>query len=160
MESEPPKADPPQRKRRWFQFSLRTLMIGVTLLAVICGYVAKQVQIVRERKTAFERILSDAKQFGIIYDTWTMPSETKYGSQHYCGLLSPDVGHCVSQYLSDDRPSAFWRWLGEPDIAVKAICVKPDHDSADIARLGELFPEATIYAINESPYGLTSTQLR
>jgi hypothetical protein len=27
MQTEPPKADPPKRKRRWFQFSLRTLMI-------------------------------------------------------------------------------------------------------------------------------------
>ena len=27
MQTEPPKADPPKRKRRWFQFSLRTLLI-------------------------------------------------------------------------------------------------------------------------------------
>jgi hypothetical protein len=27
MQTEPPKADPPKRKRRWFQFSLRSLMI-------------------------------------------------------------------------------------------------------------------------------------
>jgi hypothetical protein len=27
MEAEPPEAEPPKRKRRWFQFSLRTLMI-------------------------------------------------------------------------------------------------------------------------------------
>ncbi len=33
MEAEPPQADPPNRQRRWFQFSLRTLKIGVTLLA-------------------------------------------------------------------------------------------------------------------------------
>jgi hypothetical protein len=29
MESEPPKVDPPKRKRRWFQFSLRSLLIVV-----------------------------------------------------------------------------------------------------------------------------------
>ena len=28
MEAEPPKVDPPKRKRRRFQFSLRALMIG------------------------------------------------------------------------------------------------------------------------------------
>jgi hypothetical protein len=50
MEAEPPKADPPKRKRRWFQFSLRTLMIGVTLLAVVCGYVGWQAKIVRQRR--------------------------------------------------------------------------------------------------------------
>ena len=35
MEAEPIKAEPVKRKRRWFQFSLRTLMIGVTVVAVI-----------------------------------------------------------------------------------------------------------------------------
>jgi hypothetical protein len=50
MQSDPPKADPPKRKRRWFQFSLRTLMIGVALLAVPCGYLEWQAKIVRERR--------------------------------------------------------------------------------------------------------------
>ena len=34
MEAEPLKADPPKRKRRWYQFSLRTLLI-FTLICVI-----------------------------------------------------------------------------------------------------------------------------
>jgi hypothetical protein len=34
MEAEQPKAEPPKRKRRWYQFSLSTLF-GVTLLAVL-----------------------------------------------------------------------------------------------------------------------------
>ena len=50
MQTEPPKADPPKRKRRWFQFSLRTLMIVVTLLAVPCAYVGWQAKIVSERR--------------------------------------------------------------------------------------------------------------
>jgi hypothetical protein len=40
MQTEPPKAEPPKRKRHWFQFSLRSLMIVVTLLlAVLYGTV-------------------------------------------------------------------------------------------------------------------------
>ena len=39
MQTEPRKPSPPKRRRRRFQFSLRTLMIGVTLLAVPCAYV-------------------------------------------------------------------------------------------------------------------------
>ena len=31
MQTDPPKADPPKRKCRWYQFSLRTLMIVVSL---------------------------------------------------------------------------------------------------------------------------------
>ena len=35
--------------RRRIQFRLRTLMIGVALLAVACGYVAHETKIVRKR---------------------------------------------------------------------------------------------------------------
>jgi hypothetical protein len=54
MQTEPSKAEPPKRKRRWFQFSLRTLLIGVTLLAVPLGYVGWQAKIVRERGAFLE----------------------------------------------------------------------------------------------------------
>jgi hypothetical protein len=47
MQAEQPKADPPKRKRRWFQFSQRTLLIGVTLLAVVCGYFGCRAKIIR-----------------------------------------------------------------------------------------------------------------
>jgi hypothetical protein len=50
METEQSNTEPPKRKRRWFQFSLRTLMIGVTLLAVVCGYFGRQIELVKERK--------------------------------------------------------------------------------------------------------------
>jgi hypothetical protein len=50
METEPPKANPPKGKRRWFQFRLRSLLIGVTLAAIPCGYVGWQAKIVRDRK--------------------------------------------------------------------------------------------------------------
>jgi hypothetical protein len=40
MQTEPSKADPTKRKRRWFQFSLRTLMIVVTLLTGACAYLS------------------------------------------------------------------------------------------------------------------------
>ncbi len=44
------KAEPPKRKRRWYQFSLRTLMIVVTLLAGACAYLGSQAKIVRDRR--------------------------------------------------------------------------------------------------------------
>jgi hypothetical protein len=38
MQTEPFKANPPKRKRRWFQFSLRTLLlVVVTIAAVQCA---------------------------------------------------------------------------------------------------------------------------
>ena len=64
MQTEPPNANPPKRKRRWFQFSLRTLMIGVTLLAVACGYVGRQFEIVNERRAELNRVVN-ARLVGI-----------------------------------------------------------------------------------------------
>jgi hypothetical protein len=45
--------DQPSPRRR-FQFRLRTLMIGVTLLSVVCGYVAHEAKIMLERKALLE----------------------------------------------------------------------------------------------------------
>ena len=39
-----------------FQFRLRTLLIGVTLLAVLCGYLAHEAKIVRERKRVYYKL--------------------------------------------------------------------------------------------------------
>ena len=38
MQIEPPKADPPKRKRRWFQFSLRTLLLFTIAFVVVLGW--------------------------------------------------------------------------------------------------------------------------
>jgi hypothetical protein len=53
MQTEPSKAEP-KCKRRWFQFSLRTLMIAVTLLAVPMGYFGWQAKNVGEREAFLE----------------------------------------------------------------------------------------------------------
>jgi hypothetical protein len=42
MPTEPSKADPPKRQRRWFQFSLRTLLVVVTMLSIPCAYLAHE----------------------------------------------------------------------------------------------------------------------
>jgi hypothetical protein len=47
-------AMPDQPPRRRFQFRLRTLMVGVTLLAVPCSYVGWQVRVVKERRLQIE----------------------------------------------------------------------------------------------------------
>jgi hypothetical protein len=41
-------------KRRWFQFSLRSLTIGVTLLAPVSAYVARQHAFVHDRQQFLE----------------------------------------------------------------------------------------------------------
>ena len=65
MQTEPPEANLPKRKRRWFQFSLRTLLIVVTVLALLSAAVTWVVQdrqrLIHERDEAMGRE-ADAKQ--------------------------------------------------------------------------------------------------
>jgi hypothetical protein len=58
MQDEPPKAALPMRKRRWFQFSLRSLLIVVALLAVVCGDVGRQAEIMREPTRFVGRLIT------------------------------------------------------------------------------------------------------
>jgi len=57
MEAEPPKADPPKRKRRWFQFSLRSLLIFTMICAVACGLLGKRMEQKRKEREGVEAIL-------------------------------------------------------------------------------------------------------
>ncbi len=53
MEAKPTKAEPPKRKRRWFQFSLRTLLIFATIVAVSCAWIERRAERKsKERDTA------------------------------------------------------------------------------------------------------------
>jgi hypothetical protein len=45
----------PTSPRRRFQFRLRTLLIAVTLICVVAGYVGRQASIVRERRAELSR---------------------------------------------------------------------------------------------------------
>jgi hypothetical protein len=64
MQSDPSKAAPPKRKHRWFQFSLRTLLIGVTLLAIPLGYVGWQAKIVRHRRELIRQVVAAGSYVG------------------------------------------------------------------------------------------------
>ena len=109
METEPPK-----RKRRRFQFRLRTLMIGVTLLAVACGYVGWQAKIVRQR----------------------CASSLNYSSGFANCVKIVACGDPTK------APNLLRRWLG--DVASDAVALRPNSTTDDIRAAAELFPEAVI----------------
>ena len=57
MEAEPSEADPPKRKRRWYQFSLRTLMISTMIVAIACGWLGRRIERKRKEREAIQAIL-------------------------------------------------------------------------------------------------------
>jgi Leucine rich repeat len=58
MLTDPPNAEPPQRKRRWFQFSLRTLMIFTTVVAVGAAWLVPKIERKRRERDAVKAIES------------------------------------------------------------------------------------------------------
>jgi Leucine-rich repeat (LRR) protein len=57
MPTEPPKADPPKRKRRWFQFSLRSLMIFTLICAIPCAWLGRKIEQKRREREAVQAIV-------------------------------------------------------------------------------------------------------
>lgn len=62
MDEKPSAAAQPEARRRWYQFSLRMLLIVVTALAVPCAYLGWQAKIVSHRKL----VLKSATEHGLI----------------------------------------------------------------------------------------------
>ncbi len=124
-----------RRKRRWFQFSLRSLMIAVTLLALLSGYVARQYAFVQER----QRLLDEERtSYGTSDDASDIPwirqllgdqairvigldPETDKAKQQRVASLFPEAEICAVRVVhapngaeiglkqvpfSDERPSA------------------------------------------------------
>jgi hypothetical protein len=50
--------EPPKHKRRWFQFSLRSLMIFTVVCAVACDWFGWQAKIVRDRTAELNRAVN------------------------------------------------------------------------------------------------------
>jgi len=58
MDDNPNTVESGKPRRRWFQFRLRTLLIGVALLGAACSYVAHEVKFVRDRQVFLNASLS------------------------------------------------------------------------------------------------------
>jgi hypothetical protein len=120
----------PASRHPRFQFHLRALLLLVTLLAVACGYVARQAEIVRDRRSIFNF------------------SELSDGPQPIVG----PANHYIC--FSLERRGVPWirQLLG--DRAVFEIGLPIGTDKAERQRVAALFPEATIRAFRP-PYFMT-----
>jgi hypothetical protein len=122
MQTEPSKAEPPKRRRRWFQFSLRTLMIVVTLLAVPCAYVGWHAKIIHRRQAMLNKL-------------------TRLNGA--C-LTVAQVTEIEPSHEFDDTTKLPWirEWLGdEPVFGLNIPESVPEVDANEIA---SAFPEAVV----------------
>jgi hypothetical protein len=128
MQTDPPKADSLKRKRRWCQFSLRSLLIVVTLLAILCGYVGQQVEIVKEREVM-------AAAPGV-------DSVVAADSRDNITALTSGSGAARTNGDSREKIPWFRKWLG--DRYYLGLSIDKSASDDEIARYKKAFPEATI----------------
>jgi hypothetical protein len=124
-------------KRRWFRFSLRTLLIGVTLFCVVIGgYVGWQAKIIRERNAMIRRIerMQGSVEFGRLDQGWAEAG------------LDPNL-------FKEIQPRAVpWvrRLLGDSDVIY--IELPAETPASERASIRAVFPESQIGWVSYSVF--------
>jgi hypothetical protein len=119
MQTEPPNAAPPKRKRRWYQFTLRSLMIVVTATAAACAWVAHEGRVVQERRALRQWI------------------EEGGGA-----CANNDLAARIPPVSKINEPSIVRRWLGDQTVAT--VFLPRKFADQDLQRIKTCFRGATL----------------
>jgi hypothetical protein len=93
MQTESPKADPPKRKRRWFQFSLRSLLIAVAVTALLCAIVSrlpKPNELTLKQLQSIKAGMTEDKVLELVGRPNSIRPNEKGGVDWFYGILFPD----------------------------------------------------------------------
>jgi hypothetical protein len=118
-------------RRRWFRFSLRTMLVVVTILSV---WLAWESSVVRQRRTALAELRASGAYQVVTAEAWSQQNSP------FAGLFAPPK-------------SVSWmrKWLG--DEAVQEIWYSwyPAPTESELAHLRKVFPEAEVREIPAEP---------
>ena len=143
MEANPPRAELPKRKRRWFQFSLRSLLIFVVIVAIAAWYVRSEANFVNQRKELASYL---AAQNGAGFSGVTFASDV---TQHWRRLKLNIRFRCGSKTYDPPFPrvSFLREWLGDDFALTVRIYGRRPKDF--MKRIEAAFPEAEIIVAYE-----------
>ncbi len=130
-----PGYNPGMKTRRFCQFSLKSLFVLVTLVALPCGYVAWQHSIVEKRQA----MLAQINELG---GNW---KESDGNCHVFCGNARTVFlyGQFISHSGTFVDVSSVRRLIG--DRTVRVILVPNGTPIESISRIHEVFPEANIF---------------
>ena len=136
MADTPNTAEPGKPRRRWLQFRLRTLLVGVVLLSLPCAYFARrEARIVAARKNWLD---SHRREM----DRCTLMAA--HGVLWWPKGRLPEEDQQLYQ-----TPSRIRLWLG--DVACVKIAVRRSASTAEQIEAESLFPEAFIIVVDPPP---------
>jgi hypothetical protein len=146
MQTDSPKADPPKRKRRWFQYSLRTLLIFTLVCAVASAWLANKMEQKRKERDAVTAIV---KSGGHVYYDSDIQGKDWYARMRVAGPRGPEwlrklLGEnffsdveLVSLIRVKDAEEALINVRGLTEVERLTIC-QINFTDADLAKLIEL----------------------
>jgi hypothetical protein len=113
MQTEPPKTDPPKYNRRWFQFSLRTLLIPLALgvVAVVYFFVLPAIHDLQKRQETQKKL----QQIGDAVDRYEAQQRLPKTAQH---SFDPEDGYVPDADTAIKIAVAVWEPIyGKDQIA-------------------------------------------
>jgi hypothetical protein len=113
MQTEPPKADPPKRKRRWFQFSLRSLLIFVAICAIPCGWFGARMERATKQKAAVEAIVKAGGSVRYDYE--------RDATGNWIPVAEPHAPKWLRNLLGDDFFSTVVEATAYTDVSVEHL---------------------------------------
>ena len=117
-------------------------MIGVTLLALLCGYVGWQAKIVRERKELLSLVVDRGGGY-FIPDEPTLSSVRPMGVMPRDALVPPGKPKTtLSIHDVTKNPSWIRIWIGDERVTNLSLSASDSSDEA--ARIISAFPEANV----------------
>ena len=128
MQSEPSKADPPKRKRRRFQFSLRSLLLFTLVCAIACGWLGKKIEQKRQEREAVEAIVRSG---GIVrYDYQNQQHQKPPGPDWLLNFIGHDFFAEVDEVALSPYSTGAERKYLERFLRLRTLTV-PSNSDAD-----------------------------
>jgi hypothetical protein len=149
MESEPAKATPPKHARRWFQFSLRTLLILTLIVAIPCAWIGRKIEKKRRERGAVEAIRASGGTASYDYEvpwSWFDRRDERFSPSYYGpdgpswlrGMLGEDFFNEIVQVDLSRVPVARLDWLDTlPQLRWLRVS-RPDLADADLTHIRDL----------------------